>query len=249
WVANRLGNSLRGAEVLARTLWTAHEVGNADPIFTTAMSKQQPGYWEGGSVSVLRPDGNQYPFSPISGNGLAGPWAIAIDGNDNVWVNNLVSDRFGIVQLCGANANAWPPGKKMGDPISPPGGFVGGGLQMAVDIDIDPAGNIWVGNNWQDIQSALERNAEPLNTRGRDQGIGGFYGMANPVHTPLIGPVHTSGPFAAAEGPFGPEDTSASFAEELGLRSLPHIELILLITGLVTAGVLVVFVAPAPALR
>jgi len=73
--------------------------------------------------------------------------------------------------------------------------------------------------------------------------------MAKPVRTPQIGPVQISGPFAAGEGAFGPEDTSAPFAYEVGLRSLPHIELILLITGLVTAGVLVVFVAPAPAMK
>jgi hypothetical protein len=260
WVTNRLGNSWRGAEVLARMLWTVHEHGNPDPIFTTAMSKQQPGYWEGGSVSVLRPDGSQYPFSPISGNGLAGPWAIAIDGNDNVWVNNLVSDKFGIVQLCGANANAWPPGMKMGDPISPPGGYVGGGLQMEVDINIDPAGNVWVGNNWQDIQSVLEHNAEALSTRGGGQGIVCFYGMAKPVRTPLIGPAPTPASFAGGEtGPFGAVPTSApfaspvqaatSFVDEVVAHSPPRAELMLLITGLVTAGVLVVFVAPVRAMK
>ncbi len=189
WVANRLGNSGRGAEVLARTLWAARDHGNPDPVMTTAMVQQRSGEWEGGSVSVLRPDGSEHSFSPISGNGLAGPWAVAVDGNDNIWVSNFVSDKFGIVQLCGANPNSWPPGKKMGDPISPPGGYVGGGLQMQVDIDIDPAGNVWVSNNWQDIQSLLERNVEPLSTRGAGQGIVCFYGMAKPVRTPLIGPV------------------------------------------------------------
>jgi hypothetical protein len=37
---------------------------------------------------------------------------------------------------------------KTGDQISPPDGYVGGGLQMQVDIEIDQAGNIWAGNNW-----------------------------------------------------------------------------------------------------
>src|SRR5262249_48835555 len=238
-----------GAAVLARMLWAARDHGNPDPVLTTVMSKQNSGYWEGGSISVLRPDGSQHSFSPISGNGLAGPWAVAVDGNDNVWISNFVSDKFGIVQLCGVNADSWPPGKKMGDPISPPGGYVGGGLQMQVDIDIDPAGNVWVSNNWQDIQSLLERNAEPLSTRGAGQGIVCFYGMAKPVRTPLIGPVHTSGPFAAGVGPFGPVDTSAPFVDEVGPRLAPHIELILLITGLATAGVLVVFVAPVPVMK
>ena len=39
---------------------------------------------------------------------------------------------------------------KTGDPISPPGGYKGGGMQMLVDASIDPAGNVWVSNNWQD---------------------------------------------------------------------------------------------------
>jgi hypothetical protein len=69
------------------------------------------------------------------------------------------------------------------------GGYVGGGLQMQVDIDIDPAGNVWVSNNWQNIESVLDRNAESLSTRGAGQGVVVFYGLAKPVRAPLIGPV------------------------------------------------------------
>jgi hypothetical protein len=36
---------------------------------------------------------------------------------------------------------------KTGDPISPPGGYIGG-LQILTDLAIDPAGNVWVANNW-----------------------------------------------------------------------------------------------------
>jgi hypothetical protein len=85
----------------------------------------------------------------------------------------------------------------MGDAISPPGGYVGGGLQMQVDIDIDPAGNIWVSNNWQNIESALDRNAESLSTRGAGQGVVVFYGVAKPVRTPLIGPVQQPQKFSS----------------------------------------------------
>jgi hypothetical protein len=91
------------------------------------------------------------------------------------------------VELCGANPKTWPPGKKMGDAISPPGDYVGGGLQMQIDLDIDPAGNVWVSNNWQDINSALGKTAEPLSTLGAGQGVVCFYGLAKPVRTPLIG--------------------------------------------------------------
>ena len=189
WIANRLGNSWRGWRTWVHILLIGKHGGNPDPYLTTVMSKQKPGYRHGGSVTVLRPDGTQMPFSPITGNGLAGPWAAAVDGDDNVWISNFASDKFGIVELCGANPKAWPPGKKMGDAISPPGGYVGGGLQMQIDLDIDPAGNVWVSNNWQKIKEALGRGAEPLSTLGAGQGVVVFYGLAKPVRTPLIGPV------------------------------------------------------------
>ena len=55
-------------------------------------------------------------------------------------------------------------------------------------IVIDPAGNLWVGNNWQNFDAVLGRVAEPLSTLGAGQGVVVFYGMAKPVRTPLIGP-------------------------------------------------------------
>jgi hypothetical protein len=40
-------------------------------VMTDAMSEQTLG-WEGGSLSVLHPDGTEVPFSPIYGKGIAG---------------------------------------------------------------------------------------------------------------------------------------------------------------------------------
>ena len=62
--------------------------GNADEKLTRAMFKQRGGR-EGGSVTLLRPDGSEYPGSPFTGGGLPGPWAATIDGNDNVWISNF----------------------------------------------------------------------------------------------------------------------------------------------------------------
>ncbi len=61
-------------------------------------------------------------------------------------------------------------------------------MQMLIDIAVDPAGNVWVDNNWQKYEAALEHVAEPLTTLGAGQGVVVFYGMAKPVRTPLIGP-------------------------------------------------------------
>jgi hypothetical protein len=51
-------------------------------------------------------------------------------------------------QLCGVRTENCPPGMKTGDQISPPAGYVGGGLQMQTDIAISPSGDVWVMNNW-----------------------------------------------------------------------------------------------------
>ena len=140
-------------------------------------------------MTLLKPDGSPYPGSPFSGGGLPGPWAAAVDGNDNVWVSNFNTASSPIVQLCGVRTENCPPGMKTGDQISPPGGYVGGGLQMLTDIGVDPAGNVWAMNNWQDIDSCIaSKPDEALSTRCGGQGVVIFYGMAKPVKSPLIGP-------------------------------------------------------------
>jgi streptogramin lyase len=156
WVTNRFGNGLLGMAHLVDmgVRLKLEGVTAASDYLTTTMSKQKGGRF-GGSVTLLRPDGTQFPGSPFTGDGLPGPWAAVVDGNDNVWISNFASPSSPIVQLCGVRTENCPPGMKTGDQISPPGGYVGGGLQMQTDLAIDPAGNVWVMNN-QDIDSCIE---------------------------------------------------------------------------------------------
>jgi hypothetical protein len=78
---------------------------------------------------------------------------------------------------------------KTGDAISPPGGYVGGGMQPLTDIAIDPAGNVWVADNWQRPQSCFAPDAsEAHSTLCGGNGLTIFYGMAKPVRAPQIGP-------------------------------------------------------------
>ena len=88
WIANKLGSSLRGALKQAE-MATAFKVNydnnpsasdRAGKVLVDAMVAQKPGH-EGGSVTVLRPDGKEASFSPIYGKGIAGPWTVSIDGN------------------------------------------------------------------------------------------------------------------------------------------------------------------------
>jgi hypothetical protein len=61
---------------------------------------------------------------------------------------------------------ALPARSHTGDAISSPGGYVGGGLQMQVDAQIGPAGDVWVTNNWQYYPAALGKVDEALSTLG-----------------------------------------------------------------------------------
>jgi streptogramin lyase len=140
----------------------------------------------GGDVSLVRPDGTVLP--PFDGGkSIVGPWGIAIDGDDNVWVANATGRS--VTQLCGARPEKCPPGTKTGDPISPPGGYIGG-LQILTDLAVDPAGNVWVANNWDMPEQVGFKKAPPpaLSTRFGGNGTVVFFGLAKPVRTPLIGP-------------------------------------------------------------
>jgi len=140
-----------------------------------------------GSISMLRPDGTPAPGSPFHAGGSWGSWAVAIDGNDQVWSSNFAG--ASITHLCGVRMETCPPGMKTGDPISPPNGYVGGGMQPLTDIGIDPAGNVWVADNWQRPQSCFAPYAnEAASTLCGGNGLTVFYGMAKPVRAPQIGP-------------------------------------------------------------
>src|SRR5262249_54619480 len=133
WVTNRFGHGLLGMAHLVDM--AAHlklkGIESATDYMVRTMSEQKGG---DGSLTLLRPDGTQYPGSPFTGGGLPGPWAVVVDGNDNVWISNFAMPNSPITQLCGARTENCPPGMKTGDQISPPNGYVGGGLQMQTDL-------------------------------------------------------------------------------------------------------------------
>jgi hypothetical protein len=187
WVTNRFGHGLLGMAHLVDMAAHLKVAGleSATDYMVRTMSEQKG---RDGSVTLLRPDGTQYSGSPFTGDGLPGPWAVVVDGNDNVWISNFAMSNSPITQLCGARTENCPPGMKTGDQISPPGGYVGGGLQMQTDLAISPSGDVWVMNNWQDIDSCYKNTSEALSTRCGGQGVVVFFGMAKPVRAPQIGP-------------------------------------------------------------
>ncbi len=145
--------------------------------------------YPGGDVSMITPDGTVHgPFN--AGGAITGPWGIAIDGNDNVWVASSTS--HSVTQLCGVRTETCPPGLKTGDPITPSEGYIGG-LKIIAPIALDPAGNVWVGNGFNDTKAGFsEIPPEAQSTQFPAHTMVVFFGVAKPVRTPLIGP---------AEGP------------------------------------------------
>lgn len=190
WMTNRFGTGALGLFHLIDMGLRLKFLGitAASDYLTQQMAGQQGGTMNGGSVTLLRPDGTNFPGSPFKSGGLPGPWAVAVDGDDNVWISNFAGPQSPIVELCGVRKGACPPGMSTGDQISPPGGYVGGGTQMLTDIAIDPAGDVWTMNNWQDIDACMGAPPEELSTRCGGQGVVVFYGMAKPVRVPQIGP-------------------------------------------------------------
>jgi hypothetical protein len=192
WVANTVGHpSTKEKLALVETKLKSKAEGLVEDSASKADAKMWIDLFEllvkypGGDVSMVRADGTVLP--PFDGGkSIIGPWGIAIDGNDNVWVAN--STGRSVTELCGARPANCPPGTKTGDPISPPGGYIGG-LQIITDVAIDPAGNLWVANNWDRPDEGFKKVPEPaLSTRFGGNGAVVFFGVATPVRTPLVGP-------------------------------------------------------------
>ena len=102
WIANKLGSSEFGHLKMLEIAAAGKVNYNGDPdptarltqALTKTMAEQTPG-WQGGSLTVLRPDGTEAAFSPIYGKGIYGPWAVSVDGNDNIWVSNFTNSVAG----------------------------------------------------------------------------------------------------------------------------------------------------------
>ena len=87
-------------------------------------------------MTLLRPDGTQFPGSPFTGGGLPGPLRYGRRRQRQCLDLELCHAEQPDHPLCGARMENCPPGFKTGDQISPPGGYVGGGLQMQTDLAV-----------------------------------------------------------------------------------------------------------------
>lgn len=117
------------------------------------------------SITKLAPDGTF--LGNYKGGGIAIPWGIAVDGDDNVWVAN-----FGQQKVAAFRGDT-------GEAIAPDG-FHSDALVRNTAVTIDPSGNVWLANNWL---------LQPPQTNPGGDGMVVFLGIAAPVKTPAFGPV------------------------------------------------------------
>ena len=132
----------------------------------------------GKGITQITPSGTVSRRSPWRAPGMTGPWGTAVDGNDNVWVADFLGATLN--QFCGRQARYCPPGARMGDPISPAGGYANGALQHVTAVQVDPSGNVWLANNWS--------TSSPLSQPVGGDGLVQYIGLAAPVATPMAGP-------------------------------------------------------------
>ena len=139
-----------------------------------------------GVISMIRPDGTQPVPAGFTGAGAVDiPWGLNLDGNNDVWIGNLSPRNRAVVLLAGADTAQHRPGTKPGDLLH---AFKGGSIQMLTDVAVDPAGNVWAANNWNDPIAAT--SADPVratSTWGGGSGLTVIYGAAAPVKPPRMG--------------------------------------------------------------
>lgn len=141
-----------------------------------------------GFINMIRPDGTQPTPGGYAGGGAVDcPWGLNIDGNDDVWVGNFKGRS--VVLMAGAEPKGRSIGAKTGDVIHL---FTGGSIQMLTDVSIDPAGNVWVANNWNvPNAAAADPPAYPTSTWGGGSYFTVIYGVTGPVKPPRMGKVQT----------------------------------------------------------
>jgi hypothetical protein len=157
------------------------------------------------SVYVVTPEGQVTGFTDRGG--LSGPWGVAVDGDDDVWVANFGPmgaeadyTAAGISKLAGAGS---PSGLPVGEALTPPTGYTlksAGSpvllpdgspvykdgtdcfspLMRMTSVTLDAAGNIWAVNNWK---PRFGTDFEPNTGNPGGDGIVIFVGLARPPRT------------------------------------------------------------------
>lgn len=182
----------------------------ADPKGTGVDSKGNAWVAAGAANAVYAFDKLGRLLGAFIGGGIVGPWGLAVDSDDKVWIANFGGPeqadlKYRVSRLCGANPSKCPAGLELGDPITNDVGYTlpSGGdevllhdgnplyfpvplksykpLMRSTAVQIDMAGNLWCTNNWKPNGVIdVVKNPDLVNNPGGD-GVVIFVGLAAPV--------------------------------------------------------------------
>jgi hypothetical protein len=97
-----------------------------------------------GSLTELDVNGNILSGTGgYTGGGLADNYGVAIDLQQNVWVTAGAK----LAKICGSVTANCPMNFTTGEPISPSGGFTGGGLTDGLGMSTDASSSAWIANS------------------------------------------------------------------------------------------------------
>ena len=130
-------------------------------------------------VVELKPNGQPAARSPYRAKSLLGSWGLAIDGKDRVWIGGF--ENAIIMELCGRQTSACPPGSKTGSVLSPKNGYTNAAMQRLTSVAIDTSGNVWGAHNYS--------TSAPISGYVGGNGLYEIIGAAAPVRTPIRGGV------------------------------------------------------------
>jgi sugar lactone lactonase YvrE len=121
----------------------------------------------------------------FTGGGLAGNYGIAIDPQQNVWVSAGAK----LAKICGSVTANCPTNFTTGEPITPSGGFTGGGLTSGLGMATDASSSAWVASSGPTFGSAGAVCKFDLNGNALS-GSGGFTApdLTSPVTYTIIDP-------------------------------------------------------------
>ena len=134
------------------------------------------------ACTVLHPDGSEAAFSPVYGKGLYGPWAVSVDGNDNIWVSNFTGSQAGDRATLRLPNRELPAGNEDRRRDFAPGRLCRRRLAVA-GRHRHRAGGRCLGHQ-QLARSRRLASASPeesASTRCAGEGVVVFFGMAKPV--------------------------------------------------------------------
>jgi len=149
--------------------------------------------WIGnGNASLTELDVNGNALSGVggyTGGGLGESSGVAIDPQQNVWVSGGAK----LAKFCGNVTANCPMGVTTGEPISPSGGFTGGGLTDGTGLGTDASSSAWIANTGPTSGSPSAVCKFDLNGNALS-GAGGFTGggLLSPTTYTIIDPAGRS---------------------------------------------------------